>query len=453
MLMEPGVPLRLLAVVALILANAFFVAAEFALVSARRTKIRELVASGDRPARRVARAQMDLDRAISGTQVGITVASLGLGWLGEPAVARLIEPPLAALGVGSAVAVHATAVAIAFALITYLHIVLGELAPKTVALLHPEAVSRWVAGPLISFNRLISPWIWLLNGSSALFLKLLRLPASTGRDRVHSPEEIELLVHQSREVGVVEEDEQAMIQGVFELTRTMVREVMTPRPDIVAIDATDEIPRILEVAASSGFSRLPVMRDSVDEILGIVVVKDLLAQVVAGEAGVSAESVMREPFFVPDTKPVDDLLAELRHRKTHMAIVVDEFGGTDGIVTLEDLLEEIVGEIYDEHDVAEAGVTIDRGGRVLVDGGFSFSDLVQRFELETPADADEYDTVAGYVLSVLGRMPAEGDRVPVGAAELSVRELADRRIRRLELLGVSAPGPPTDAGADGSAPA
>jgi len=450
--MEPGVPLRLLAVVALVLANAFFVAAEFALVSARRTRIRELIAAGDRPARLVARAQQDLDRAISGTQVGITAASLGLGWIGEPAVARLVAPALELAGLGgSAVTIHSIAVAIAFALITYLHIVLGELAPKTIALVHPEAVSRWVAGPLIAFNRLLSPWIWLLNGSSGLVLRALRLPASSGRDRVHSPEEIELLVHQSRKEGVVEEDEQAMIQGVFELTRTVVREVMTPRTDIVAVDAEAELPKILEVAASSGFSRLPVMRESLDEIVGVVVVKDLLGRVVAGDTETRAAAVMREPFFVPDTKPGDDLLAELRHKKTHIAIVVDEFGGTDGLVTLEDLVEEIVGEIYDEHDVAQTSLVV-ADGRVLVDGGYSFSDLLDRFDLEPPADIDEYDTVAGYVLAMLGRMPAEGDRVPVGDAELLVRALTDRRITRLEVLGVTPPEGPSGTESGEAAP-
>jgi len=435
--MDVGILIRLLSVIALVLANAFFVAAEFALVSARRTRIRELVEAGDRPARRVERAQQALDRAISGTQLGITLASLGLGWIGEPAVAYIIEPALDLLGVGSStVALHTVAVAIAFLLITYLHIVLGELAPKTVALLRPEGVSRWVAGPLIMFNRVMAPWIWILNGSSSLVLKLFRLPSGGGHERVHSPEEIEMLVHQSLKEGVVEEDEQAMIQGVFELTRTVAREVMTPRPDIVAIQADATAPEILSVVATSGFSRLPVYNESLDDIIGILVVKDLLGSIVAQELDARADHVMREPLFVPDTKPVDDLIAELRSRKTHMAIVVDEFGGTDGVVTLEDLLEEIVGEIYDEHDHTEAEVAVDEDGRVHVDGGFSFSDLASRFDLPEPGAHDEYDTVAGYVLATLGRIPERGDRVAVGdAAELYVLEVHDRRITRLELRG------------------
>lgn len=446
--MDPGVPLRLLAVLALVAANAFFVAAEFALVSARRTRIQEMVAAGDRLARTVDRAQRDLDRAISGTQLGITLASLGLGWIGEPAVAHTIEPLLEAAGLGaSPVAVHTVAIAIAFLIITYLHIVLGELAPKTVALARPETVSRLVAGPLIGFNRVLAPGIWLLNGSSALFLRLFRIRVRPGGfENVHSPEEIEMLVRQSLKEGVVEEDEQAMIQGVFELTRTVAREVMTPRPDIVAVESRAAVRQILAVASESGFSRLPVYRESLDEIVGVVVVKDLIEAVMAGKEKTTAGEVMREPLFVPDTKPIDDLLAELRHRKTHMAVVVDEFGGTDGLVTLEDLVEEIVGEIYDEHDIAMAKVVIDGDGRIVIDGGYSFADLIGRFELPDATDGDEYDTVAGYVISMLGRIPDPGDSVPLGPAELAVLELADRRVTKLELRGVEGvdPGVETD---------
>lgn len=423
-------------------ANAFFVAAEFALVGARRSKIAELIARGDRLARTAKRAQDDLDRAISGTQLGITLASLGLGWIGEPAVAGTIEPMFEALGFPtSPVAIHAVAVVIAFLLITYLHIVLGELAPKTVAIVRPEAVSRYLAGPLLAFNRLMGPWIWMLNGSANAFLRILRLPTAThGGEHAHSPEEIEILVRQSLRQGIVEEDEQAMIEGVFELTRTVAREVMTPRPDIVAVEIGATVDHILQIAGESGFSRLPVIRESLDEIVGIVMVKDLLRSL-ASEDGQrrTAGDMMREPLFVPDSKPIDDLLAELRARKTHMAVVVDEFGGTDGLITLEDLLEEIVGEIYDEHDIAEAEVEVGEDGTVILDGGYSLSDLISRLDLGKVPDAEEYDTVAGYVIGTLGRIPKEGERVPFGEAELSVLELQDRRVTRIELSGVDDP--------------
>ena len=432
--------LKLLAVLLLVGANAFFVAAEFALVKARRSRVRELVRRGDRLARQVQSALDDLDRSISGTQLGITLASLGLGWIGEPAVARTLEAGLASLGVGlSSVALHTIAIVIAFALITYLHIVLGELTPKTVALLKPETVSRYVAGPLNLFTLVVAPGIWFLDGSANLFLRLVGLGGTGMQERVHSPEEIQMLVRQSLHEGVVEEDEQAMIHGVFELTRTVAREVMTPRTDIVGVGADATVSEALAIAADSGFSRLPFYEDSVDEVLGVLLVKDLLPWLApesraAGEGReeVRVRSLAREAIFVPDTKPVDDLLAELRHQKVHMAIVVDEFGGTDGIVTLEDLVEEIVGEIYDEHDVAVPDVTVESSGRVVVDGGFSFSDLLDRFELSFD-DEPEYDTVAGYVIGTLGRIPEEGESVSVGEAELEVLEISDRRVTRLEL--------------------
>ncbi|WP_419161416.1 hemolysin family protein [Candidatus Palauibacter sp.] len=442
--MDLGLVLRLGAVLALVVANAFFVAAEFALVSARRSRIGEMADAGDRLARVVRKAQGDLDRAISGTQIGITLASLGLGWIGEPALVRSLEPFLGALGiVANPATLHATAIIIAFILLTYLHIVLGELAPKTVALVRPEAVSRYLAGPLMAFNRLVSPGIWLLNGSARLFLKLIRAPVgdTRGVEHVHSPDEIELLVRQSLREGAVEKDEQAMIEGVFDLTHTVVREVMTPRPDIVSVGADDPVKVILEVVAESGFSRLPVTEDSLDDIVGIIVVKDLLPEVVAERpSGLVARDMMREALFVPESKAVDDLLAEMRTRKTHMAVVVDEFGGTDGIATLEDLLEEIVGEIYDEHDEAEEGMEVGPDGSVALDGGVSFADLLSGLGIDDMEDAEEYDTVAGYVIGALGRIPEPGDRVPLGGGELEVSELADRRITRLTLYGVDEEG-------------
>lgn len=428
--------LLLLAVLALVLANAFFVAAEFALVAVRRSRIEELAGRGDRKAQRVQRAQENLDRSISGTQLGITLASLGLGWIGEPALAGLIEGSFAILpDPMSVIATHAAAVAIAFALITFLHIVLGELVPKSAALMRPETVSRWVSGPLNLFNLLVSPMIFVLNGTAQIILRVLGGGRLSASQMVHSPEEIEILLRQSRAEGVVELDEEAMIHGVFELTHTVAREVMTPRPDIIAFPEDTKLEEVLTTAAESGFSRFPVFRESIDDVAGVILVKDLLKWV--GKSATDEEfrlsDVMRPPFFVPDTKPVDDLLAEFRRQKVHMAIVVDEFGGTDGVVTLEDLVEEIVGEIYDEHDVAEVEFEVMDGGHILVDGGADLEDLLDQFDVGIVEGADEYDTVAGYVISRLGRIPSIGEHVELGNAKLEVIETQDQRVTRLEL--------------------
>jgi len=424
---------RSFAVLFLVAANAFFVAAEFALVSARRTRVQELVGSGDRAARAVDKAQRNLDRSISGTQLGITFASLGLGWIGEPAVARTLAGMFDGLAAPwSSIATHGVATIIAFALISFLHIVLGELAPKSVAILHPVAVSRVVATPLNAFNWIVTPAIWVLNGAAGLFLRLFGVRSTEVAHRVHSPEEIRMLVAQSQLGGAVESDEEAMIHGVFELTRTVVREVMTPRTDILAIRADAELDEVLDVAASSGFSRLPVYRDSLDDIVGVLLVKDILGWFRSDqETGFNAGAAAREAYFVPDTKPVDDLLTEFRHQKVHMALVVDEFGGTDGLVTLEDLLEEIVGDIFDEHDIAHPEISEEPDGRILVAGSAGLTDLIEHFGLE--AEDDDYDTVAGYVIGQLARIPTAGDRVSLGDSELEVLNVKDRRITRLQL--------------------
>jgi len=454
--MDLSILLKLLAVLALVGANGFFVAAEFALVSARRTRIEELVREGDRLARHVQKSHEDLNLAISGCQLGITLSSLGLGWIGEPALATTLEGAFAGLpGVLSLVAQHTVAVAIAFAIITFLHIVLGELAPKTLALVAPEQVSRYVAGPLNLFNRASLPFIWVLNESANRFLRLFGLHDPRTQERVHSPEEIQMLVRQSFREGEVESDEQEMIHGVFELTRTVAREVMTPRTDIAAVPTDASLNEILGVAGESGYSRLPVYGESIDDIRGVVLVKDLLPWLRREDRDqLDVEEVARPAIFVPDTKPVDDLLAKMRMEKVHMAIVVDEFGGTDGIVTLEDLVEEIVGDIYDEHDIAEPEVLVREDGEVELDGGVSLSDLQERFELPREPHQEEYDTVAGYVIGQLGRIPAAGEEVRLGPASLEVTEISDRRVTRLQLhlppeKQIEGGGvPPVDGGGD-----
>ena len=449
--------LMVLAVLVLVLANAFFVAAEFALVAVRRSRIEELAERGDRMAQRVRKAQENLDRSISGTQLGITLASLGLGWIGEPALAGLIEGAFANLpDPASVIATHAVAVAVAFAVITFLHIVLGELVPKSAALLRPETVSRWVAGPLNLFNLLVSPLIFVLNGTAQVIVRAVGGGTITTSQLVHSPEEIEILLRHSRAEGVVEQDEEAMIHGVFELTHTVAREVMTPRLDIVGFPEDTELDEVLSTAAESGFSRFPVYRESIDDVAGVVLVKDLLKWVgkPVSEEKFHLGNVMRPPFFVPDTKPVDDLLAEFRRQKVHMAIVVDEFGGTDGVVTLEDLVEEIVGEIFDEHDVAEVEIEMLDGGQIRVDGGADLEDLLDQFDVGIVEGADEYDTVAGYVIGRLGRIPSAGEHVELGNARLEVIETQDQRVTRLELClpgtGLDEESDPATEGESGS---
>jgi CBS domain containing-hemolysin-like protein len=425
---------RLLAVLLLVGANGFFVAAEFALVSADETRISDMAARGDRLARAVDAAQAELNRYLSSCQVGITLASLALGWIGEPAIAETLVSVFSDLPTPfDWIARHTVAVFIAFTAITYLHVVLGEQAPKAAAIFHPEQAARWLIQPLVLFTRLGSPLIWSINASANGLLRVfgVRLPSES--ERVHSRGELLLLVDRAREVGKVEQDEHAMISGVFELTRTMAREVMTPRPDIVAVPLEAKLDDIVQITSRSGHSRLPVYEESLDKVVGIVLVKDVLPLVAAGQhEGFDVSKVMREPYFVPDTKSVDDLLAEFRRMKVHMAVVVDEFGGTDGLVTLEDLIEEIVGEIYDEHDIARPMVTVTSAGEILIDGGTPIDEVNERFRLTLPVE--DYDTLGGFILGELGHVPKPGDTVEVEGAEFIVRTVDERRVRYVRII-------------------
>ncbi len=420
----------------LVLANGIFVAAEFSLVAARGSPSRESSRRGDRRSAQVRVAQASIGRTISGAQLGITFSSLALGWMTESAIADRLMSGFGTLNAPwNAVATHGVSIAIAFVLISFLHIVLGQLVPRSVALLRPERVSRALAGPLNLFNQLMRPLLWASDGAADLVLRLFGLRLADVGERAHSPEEIQVLLRQSRSEGAVEHGEEAMIHGVFELTNTVAREVMTPRPDIVAFQAGASLDEVLKAVAESGYSRFPVYGESIDDILGVVLVKDLIRWIQNSQpATFELRDVMRRAYFVPDTKAVDDLLAEMRHHKVHMAVVVDEFGGTDGIVTLEDLLEEIVGEIFDEHDVPESDITIDEEGRILIDGGADFGDVLAEFGLAMEGQQGDYDTVAGFVIGSLGRIPETGYRIPVGEGEFEVLETNEKRVTRLELF-------------------
>jgi CBS domain containing-hemolysin-like protein len=425
---------RLLAVLLLVGANGFFVAAEFALVSADDTKLAGMAERGDRKARAVRAAQAELNLYLSSCQIGITLASLGLGWIGEPAIAETLISLFSGLpSPFNWIARHAVAVFIAFSAITLLHVVLGEVAPKALAIFHPEQVARWLTKPLIAFTRIGSPLIWSVNESANALLRIFGVRLPSEAERVHSRWELLLLVERAREMGKVEHDEEEMISGVFELTRTMAREVMTPRPDVVAVPVDVKLDELVQITSRSGHSRLPVYDGSLDNVVGIVLVKDILPLAASGQhADFDVSLIMREPSFVPDTKSVDDLLAEFRRMKVHMAIVVDEFGGTDGLVTLEDLIEEIVGEIYDEHDVARPMVTTTSRGEVLIDGGAPLDEVKERFGLDLPEE--DYDTLGGFILGELGHVPKPGDTVQVEGADLVVRTVDERRVRYVLLV-------------------
>src|SRR3954452_18259988 len=426
---SPSILLGLSAVVVLVLANAFFVSAEFALVGARRTRLDELARAGDDKARLARRAVQSLDRYISATQLGITLASLGLGWIGEPALASLIRGGFRWLPVAAeAIATHATASIVAFIIITVLHIILGELVPKALALLYPEQVSRWVAAPLMGFAWVMSLPITILNGSSNRLLRLMRINPPGETERLHSPEELRMLVEQSTEGGSLLQEDARLLEGVFEFSEKTAQEVMTPRTQMAALEADLAVEAAADQVAIQGRSRYPAYTESLDDIIGVVHAKDILGAL-RPRPGQTIRTILRPPLFVPGTREVEDVLADMKRLKTHLAIVLDEYGGTAGLVTMEDLLEEIVGPIYDEHDPQDRPAADEGGPRV--DGSMPISDF--NSEYGGSLDDTDYTTIGGYIFGQLGRLPRVGDRVIEGPFTFEVVEMDGRRVKTIRL--------------------
>jgi len=433
--------LRLIAIVVLVAANAFFVAAEFALVASRRTRIEGMIRRGDRKARTVRKALSDLYRLLSATQLGITLTSILLGYVAEDTVAHLFRDWFASLprgldfltrgGIASIVAVGA---------ISFLHVVFGELVPKTWAITHPETTSRWVATPLIVFSWITRPFNFFLNASARLVLRLLGIKSSSPElDRVHSPEEIRMLVQQSRKTGGLDAGDARLLEGVFEFSEKNARDVMTPRTQMVALPAEASLAEAADRVAAAGRSRYPVTGESLDDVVGIVHAKDILRGLLSG-AEAPVQEIARPPFFVPGTREVEDVLADMKRQKVHLAIVLDEFGGTAGLVTMEDLLEEIVGPIYDEYDqapaAAPAGATGSTGSGVpILPGSTEISDVNRMLKLHLD-DAD-YTTIGGLLFGRLGRLPKVGDRVNLEGATFEILEMDSRRVGRVRVWPVT----------------
>jgi CBS domain containing-hemolysin-like protein len=429
-LAEAPIALRLTIVMVLVAANAFMVAAEFALVGTRRSKIAQMAAEGDRSAAIVQRSLKDLDRYISATQLGITLASLGLGWVGEPAVASMVDGFLGLLGFHAGdVVVHSTsAVITAFLIITFLHIVLGELAPKSVALVMPENVSKVIIRPLIFFSRVMSPFIWALNGTANAILRIFKIEPASESQHVHSAEELRLILSQAGAHGTLDESDSAMLAGVFDFHEKRARDVMRPRTDMIAIpiDATQD--EVWEILRRERYSRYPVYDETVDDILGVFVAKDLMLR--ERDEPFILRDLLREPLYVPDSRPAERVLDDLRKTRAHMAIVLDEYGGTAGILTIEDLVEEVIGDIADEYDMRER-TSLEMDGVLELAGSLSLVDV--RSDHRLPIPEGDWSTLGGYAFSALGRLPKVGDRVPFPGGELEVVAMDGRRVAALRV--------------------
>jgi CBS domain containing-hemolysin-like protein len=424
----------LFAVVLLVLANGFFVASEFALVGVRRSRIATLAQSGDGRALRLLGLVDNLNAYISATQLGITLASLGLGWLGEPAVAHLLEQVPGLERLPPAV-METLAFGIAFTIITFLHIVLGELAPKTLALERAEKVALAIAWPMQMFYKTFRWPIRLLDWAGTRTVRLFGLHPSADHASIYTSEELRQLVDLSTKSGHLEADEQQMINRVFDFADAEVREAMIPRTSVVALSVTSTLDEAEKLFCEMGYSRLPVYRDRLDEIVGVLFMKDLVTCLRRDRTGeeFQLEKLLHPPMFIPATARLGNALAQMQAARTHLAFVIDEHGGIEGIVTLEDLLEEIVGEINDEYDEEVREQIVEENGSFILDGMLAVRDANRRFNLRLPEEAG-YTTLAGFLLAKAGRLLRPGEAIEHEGAHFTVERVDRRRIRRVRLI-------------------
>jgi len=414
------IPFEVLALAGLILLNGCFVAAEYGLVTSRRTRIRELADEGNRRARAVLRITKDPPRFIAAMQLGVTITSLAIGALGEPLFAHLFEPWVATV----------LAVLLSLFIITFLHVVIGELVPKGIALGHPERTALTFSSPVRAFFAVFRPLIWLLQRATELVLGFLGQEPPGADHEAHSEAELRMLLSSSAEQGEIARGEQEMLYKVFDFADKEVAAVMVPRPEVVALSVDLPPAEALEAVLDSPYTRYPVYRESLDEIVGILHVRDLVAAMHDPDGmRVNLEELLRPATMVPETKDLAALLTEFRRTNQHMAIVLDEYGDVEGIVTLEDLLEEIVGEIEDEFDLPDETIERVDEDTVRIDGTFSIDDFNEEFKADLPIE--DYHTVAGFVFGQLGRTAEPGDEVAHDGIVFRVDSVEGQRIDRL----------------------
>jgi CBS domain containing-hemolysin-like protein len=433
--------LKLIAVLALVWLNAFFVASEFALVAMRVSRVHQLIEAGETRALAVRALMNDLDRVLSGVQVGITIASLGLGFVGESAMAEFIRPLFAWLpGVSGEVLTRSISLTLAFGILTFMHVVFGELVPKSLSLQRTETMALMCARPLQLFLKLFNWAIVLLDGSSRRIVRWMGVADPQSHSLVHSAEELQILIQQVRERGLLDRSDEKILHSAIELAQVQVREIMVARPDIHALPAEATLDEVMRMFATTQRSRIPVYQGTLDHVLGFVHIKDMLwllldrqrrAEERQPMPAFQLSRLLREVLIVPESKPVSELLYELRAKSISMAIVVDEFGSILGLVTLEDILEQLVGEIHDEFDVIERPMTL-ADGAMIFDASLNVRDLETQYSIVLPQDP-AYETVGGFVTNQLGFIPRGGESFDFDGLRFTVIEMDRRRVARVKI--------------------
>lgn len=423
--------LKISAALFLVFLNGFFVAAEFSLVKVRKTRLAELAENGSKRATVAFDVASRLDAYLSACQLGITLASLGLGWLGEPAVATLLEPLFTGIGGWSPVYTHTISVIIAFIVITFLHIVLGELVPKSLAIVKAEGTALYTAGPLRLFYRFFYPVIWSLNGLANSLLKIFGIHQQNEADLAHSEEELRMLFDASEKHGILDKMEGALLDNVFEFSDRVAGEVMIPRQDMVCMYIQDSLEEALQTAREYGHSRYPLCDDDKDNIIGLIHIRDLLDL----DDKTDIREILqlkRDIMIVPESIPISHLVHRMRCQRTHMAVVADEYGGTAGLITIEDIIEELVGEIYDEFDQNEPDINKISDTEYEVNGRFLLEELPELIGIKL--DEEEVLTVGGYIFARLGRKPRKGDEIESMGYLFQILEVAGTRILKVRII-------------------
>ena len=431
-----GLVASLIVVAFLLFANAFFVAAEFSLVSARKTKLVQLSKEGSK----LAKAALDLinhmDKSIAAVQLGITIASIGLGWVGEAALVKIIQPLFNSLPDSmQAVATHSLAVSIAFALITFMHVVMGELMPKSISIQHPEKTVLMVAKPMSFITKIFTPFTLLLNGFGNWLLSLIKIPPAHAGHLVHTVEELDIIIDESHKEGVLNDTEKDILQNVFKFSDIMAKQVMVPRPDVISIPMDITFEELKKLTIENQYTRYPVYKEDLDNIEGILHIKDLYPLIIEGKE-IILKDIIRPAILVPETLTIDKLVHEFKTKRAQMALVIDEFGGVSGLVTLEDVLEEIVGEVQDEFDEEEADIRQIYENEYIANAMMRIDEFNEYFHLEAQNEVEDEDieTIGGLVIKYLGHIAREGDCCTIDDFMFKVVEVDGARIVKVKII-------------------
>lgn len=429
---------RILLALFLVILNGFFVAAEFSIVKVRYSQIKIKAAEGNPMAKQAEQIINKLDAYLSATQLGITLASLALGWVGESAMHHLMDKILLSFNLSlPETTITTISLVLSFLIITILHIVFGELIPKSIAIRKAEPTAMVIAYPLRIFTLIFKPFIWLMNSMSDSFLRLINIPPATDSD-IHSTEELQLLVKQSADSGQIEEENYEIIKNAFDFTDHSAKQIMVPRQNILSIDIESSIEEIINTIMESGYSRIPVYENSIDNIIGVLYTKEIIRQYIKRTGNIShtdLRELMREAFFVVGSKKISDLLKIFQLKKQHMAIVIDEFGGTEGIITLEDILEELVGEIQDEEDDEDKVVENVSENTFWVQATQPLEEINEHLPAELPlSEEGDYNTLAGFILYKLEDIPEENQEFDILNYHFKILRMQNKSVELVELV-------------------